>query len=225
MKNGICIFLFLTLGSCVVVDSSDFRYLDDENLELNPMLITGPGRVIEISLPKSLATKLPDSVFMKPEGLELTYTKAMDFPYEWSWGGPIHKDEGLYLFELGFTYDKDRKLLFEDSESRIQYVKNHYEEFEEGSWRDYVLNKLSVEEYRSQQGYQWVVYNLPTVMQYHEVFQLPISNERQLVVWFWYNEDWVADHPEWFERRKALSRRILDTVKISDPNGELSGRN
>ena len=25
------------------------------------------------------------------------------------------------------------------------------------------------------------------------------------------------DHPEWFERRKLLSRRILDTVKLLEP--------
>ena len=218
MRYGIFACLFLVLSSCAVVDSSDFRYLDDENVELYPMLITGPGRIIEISLPKSLATDLPESILMKPEGLESTYTKALDFPYEWSWGGPAHEDKGLYLFELGFTYDKERKLLSEGVQSRIQNIRNHYEEFEEGTWRDYVLKKLLVEGYQSQQGYQWVVYNLPTVMRYHEMFQLPISNERQLVVWFWYNEDWVTDHPEWFERRKALSRRILDTIKLSEPN-------
>ena len=222
MKYGVCVFLYLALSSCAVVDSSDFKYLDDENLELYPMLISGPGRIIEISLPKTLASELPDSIFMKPEGLELTYTKAMDFPYEWVWRGPTRKNRGLYLFELGFKYDKDRNLSSEDIQTRIQDVNSQYEDIENESWREYVLKNLYVEAYQSQQGFQWVVHNMPTVMGHHEICKLPISNKRQLVVWFWYNEDYVAEHPEWYERRKALSRRILDTVKLSEPGESLT---
>lgn len=217
MKHVISVFLVVLLCSCAVVDSSNFKYLDDDDLELHPLLIIGVDQDVEISLPKSLAAKIPDTLFMKPEGLELKYAYALKFPYEWLWGGPIHKDKGLYLFELGFTHDEGRRLLSEDVKSRVQSIKSQYEDLEQATWRHYVLKKFIGHGYQSKQGYQWVMENSPTVMQYHEVFYLPISDERELVVWFWYNEDWAKDHPEWYERRKALSRRILDTVKLSGP--------
>jgi hypothetical protein len=88
---------------------------------------------------------------------------------------------------------------------------------DEGKWREIVLKNLKIVEYESNQGIHWLLENLPTVMQHHEVFSVPISDEHELIVWFWYNEDWVKDHPEWYERRKALSRRILDSVRLSDP--------
>ena len=96
-------------------------------------------------------------------------------------------------------------------------IRKHYEDFEPGRWRDVVLERLIVEDYQSKQGYIWVVENKPTVKSFHEQFKLPISDHRQLVVWFWYNEDWVEGHPGWLERRKALSRRILDSVRLSEP--------
>lgn len=218
MKYIICACLFLALNNCVVVDSSDFEYLDDENLELHPVQILGAERDVEISLPKSLAIELPNSLFMKPEALILPYSKALDFPYEWLWGGPTRKDKGLYLFELGFERRLNRSLLNETIDSRIQLHRHRYEAFDEGTWRDIVLDRLSIVEYQSSQQYIWLLENMPTVLPHHEVFSIPVSDERELVVWFWYNEDWVTDHPEWFERRKALSRRILDTVQLSEPN-------
>jgi hypothetical protein len=217
MKHLLCAFTISILGSCMVVDPSHFRYLDEDSLEFNRVLITGAERDVEISLPRSLAMEFSEALIVDPESLQRSYTSVLKFPYEWLWGGPIHKDRGLYLFELGFKYDGERNLLSESVSSRIQTMITYYEEFEEGSWRDYVLDNLVVEEYSSQQGYRWVMKNLPTVMRFHEVFHLPISDEHQLVVWFWYNEDWVKDNPEWYERRKALSRRILDTVKLSEP--------
>jgi hypothetical protein len=218
IKHKICILMCLGLSSCAVVDSSNFKYLDEENLELSPVLIVGEVQNVEISLPKSLSIDMPKMLIVEPDRLQLTYTEVLDFPYEWLWGGPAHKDKGLYIFELGFTYNKGRKLLSEDVQTRVETIEKHFEEFEEGKWRDYVLENLIAEGYQSQQGYQWVKRNLPTVMRFHEVFNLPISNEHQLVVWFWYNEDWVKEHPDWFERRKALSRRILDTVKLTKPD-------
>jgi hypothetical protein len=201
----------------MVVDSSHFKYLDDETLELRPLQITGVEREIEIGLPRSLANELPDKILVKPSSLNLPYTKILDFPYEWLWGGPAHKDEGLYLFELAFYFDPDGRFFSGGTAGRAKAVENRYKNFEEGTWRDYVLEKLLVEEYRSTQGYRWIVENKPTVKQFHEQFTLPVSDKRLLIVWFWYNEDWVKDHPEWYERRKALSRRILDSVRLSDP--------
>jgi len=215
MKMIVAIFFIFCISSCTVVDSSNFEYLDDDDLELRPLLVIGVERDIKISLPKSLAIELPETLFLKPESLELPYLKVLGFPYEWLWGGPINKDEGLYLFDLAIDYKESGNLLSLDVDTRIQNIRGFYEEFDEGHWRDYVLNKLVVEKYQSENGYEWVMDNHPTVMRFHEYFTLPISDERELVVWFWYNEDWVKDHPEWFERRKALSRRILDSVKIS----------
>ncbi len=217
MKKLLCMFVGLLLISCSLVDSSSFKYLDDEDVELHSILITGTEQDVLISLPKALTAKLPDSLLMKPEGLELPYTKALDIPYEWLWGGPIHKDEGLYLFELAFSYHPGRHLLSESVEERKQNIRQHFEDFEEGKWRDVVLDRLIVEDYQSSQGYVWVMENVPTVMQYHEYFSLPISDERNLNVWFWYSQDWVPDHPDWYERRKALSRRILDSVRLIEP--------
>lgn len=217
MKNIHWMVGCLMLTNCAVVDLSDFRYLNDDNLDFHRLLIIGAEQDVEISLPGSLAVEMPDTVFVKHQGLELPYVKVLDIPYEWLWGGPIHKDKGLYVLELGFTNDTNRKLLSESVEDRIQSFKAHYEGFEEGPWRAYVLENFVAKGYRSSQGGQWVMKNLPTVMPYHEIFHLPISDQRQLIVWFWYNEDWVKDHPEWYERRKALSRRILDSVKLSGP--------
>ena len=215
MKKIFLLFLLVLCSSCAVVDSSDFKYLDDENLELKPLHIFGAEQEVQISLPKSLSYRMPDSLFMKPEGLELVYTRALQFAYEWLWGGPAHEDRGLYIFELSFAKHAGRKLLSETPEERIRVVKRIYEDMDDGKWRDYVLKKMIVEKYESKQGYEWVMDNHPTVMKYHEYFRIPISDERELAVWFWYNEDWVKDHPEWYERRKALSRRILDSVVLS----------
>jgi len=217
MEYKICIIFSLVLGGCTVVDSSNFRYLDEDNLELRPLQIIGAEQDVEISLPRSLSTEVPDSLVMKPESLEQPYAKLLDFPYEWLWGGPAHKDEGLYLIEMAFHYQKKGEFLSGDVDTRVIAIRKRYEGFDEGRWRDYVLETLVVKAYQSKQGYWWVVENKPTVKRHHEQFTLPIAEDRQLIVWFWYNEDWVKDHPEWFEKRKALSRRILDTVKLSEP--------
>lgn len=215
MKNMLVLILLVLCSSCAVVDSSDFKYLDDENLELKPLLIIGAEQDVEISLPKSLSYQLPDSLFIKPEGLELVYTRAIEIQYEWLWGGPAHEDKGLYVFELSFSKHAGRKLISETSEEKIRAVRRIYEDMDAGKWRDYVLKKMIVDNYESRQGFEWIMDNQPTVKKYHENFRLPISDERELIVWFWYNEDWVKDHPEWYERRKALSRRILDSVVLS----------
>jgi hypothetical protein len=180
-------------------------------------LIIGAEQNVEISLPRSLATKLPEKLYIKPESMDLLYIKILDFPYEWLWGGPMRKNKGLYLFELGFEHRINASLLAASTNKRIDVHREHYENFDEGTWRNIVLERLQFVEYQSSQNYRWLMENMPTVTPYHEFFTIPISNERELVVWFWYNEDWVKDHPDWFERRKALSRRILDTVRISEP--------
>jgi hypothetical protein len=217
MKYKFCILISLMLGSCAVVDSSDFKYLDDEHLDLHPLLIIGAERTVEISLPKSLSTKIDDTLFIDREMLDLPYTKVLDFPYEWLWGGPAHKNKGLYLFELGFERRIGSALLSESLSNRIQIHTDKYEAFDEGTWRELVLERLNINEYQSDNDNTWLLENMPTVTPYHEVFSTPVSDERELVIWFWCNEDWVKDHPEWFKRRKALSRRILDTVKLSVP--------
>lgn len=201
MKKIIFVCLAFLLGSCAVFDSSDFKYLDDENVEMHRLHIVGAEQDVEISLPKSLAIEIPDTLFMKPEGLGMPYTKALEFPYEWLWGGPIHKDKGLYIFELGFERRIGHVLLAESIKNRIQIHKERYESFDEGTWRDIVLERLNVVEYQSNHGNQWLLENMPTVTPYHEVFSIPVSDERELVVWFWYNEDWVKDHPEWLPFR------------------------
>lgn len=217
MKYTISILVGLILSSCAVVDSSDFQYLDNENLELHPLLIIGAERTVHISLPKSLSTKIEDKLVIDPERLQLAYTKVLDFPYEWLWGGPAHKNKGLYLFELGFERRVGNVLLSESLSNRIQIHRDKYEAFDQGTWRELVLERLRISEYQSENNDTWLLENMPTVTPYHEVFSIPVSDERELVVWFWYNEDWAKDHPDWFERRKALSRRILDTVKLSEP--------
>jgi hypothetical protein len=201
----------------LVTDPSHFKYLDDDNLEIHPRTIRGAEQKVEISLPKSMATEIPNELTVKPEELDLPYFKVLNFPYEWLWGGPAHKDRGLYLFTMAFSRQNVEDFRSNAVDNRVRAIERYYENFEEGRWRDYVLDNLVVDTYRSKQGYWWVMENKPTVMQHHEKFTLPISDEHQLVVWFWYNEDWVKDNPEWYERRKALSRRILDSVKLSEP--------
>ena len=209
--------MIIVLAGCMVVDPSHFKYLDNEDLEFQPLLIIGAEQDVEISLPTSLATTLPDTLFVKPDSLELAYIKVLGFPYEWHWGGPIHEDKQLYFFELGFHRRVDQALMDLDFEERTRLHRQRYESFENGKWRDIVLERLSIVEHRSSQGYTWLLENMPSVIPHHEVFSLPTSNEWELVIRFWYNEDWVKDHPEWFERRKLLSRRILDTVKLLKP--------
>jgi len=207
----------MVLGSCMVVDPSHFRYLDEDSLEFNPVLIKGAERDVEISLPKSLATQISNTLSVDLRSQERPYTKVLDFPYEWLWGGPINKDVGLYLFELGFEQRVGQSLQSISADELIQVHRKRYEDFDEGTWREIVLERLKIVEYQSNNGNQWLLENMPTVKPYHEVFSIPVSEERELVVWFWYNEDWAKDNPEWYERRKALSRRILDTVKLSEP--------
>jgi hypothetical protein len=218
MSHKICLLVCLGLSNCAVVDSSNFKYLGEDSLELRPMMITGAEQDVEISLPKSLSINIPKEMLIESDRLELPYTKVLDFPYEWLWGGPAHKDKGLYLFELGLERREGSGLLDNSVESRIQIHRDKYEAFDKGTWRDVVLGRFSIERYQSSQGDTWLIENMPTVTPHHEVFSIPLSNNRELVVWFWYNEDWVKDHPDWFERRKALSRRILDTVKLTKPN-------
>ena len=47
MKNIVLFCFVLLLGSCAVVDSSNFKYLDDENLELHRLHIIGAEHDIE----------------------------------------------------------------------------------------------------------------------------------------------------------------------------------
>lgn len=217
MRTMTLLILVFLLQACMAVFPSHFEYLDDENLELKPLFISGAEQDVEIWLPMSLAEKIPESILIKPSGLELPYLRVLRFPYEWQWGGPGRKGTGLYLFDLGFERRVESNLLDKTTDEKIQLHREVYEALDEGKWRDYVLERLMVVEYESNQGIRWLVDNSPTVMQHHEVFSVPISDEHELIVWFWYNEDWVKDHPEWYERRKALSRRILDSVRLSDP--------
>jgi hypothetical protein len=207
----------------MAVFPSHFEYLDDEDLELKPLFVSGADQEIEIWLPRSLAEEIPESTFIEPDGLELPYLRILKFPYEWQWGGPGRKGTGLYLFEFGIERLTDGALLSKSIDERTKIHRKGYEAMDEGKWREIVLKNLKIVEYESNQGIHWLLENLPTVMQHHEVFSVPISDEHELIVWFWYNEDWVKDHPEWYERRKALSRRILDSVRLSDP-GVLWGR-
>lgn len=225
MKTMALLCLSGLLTGCAVFDAADFKYLDNENQEMHTVLVTGAEQVVEISLPKSRTVRLPDTLFMKPSGLQLGYVAAFSFPYEQLWGGPLRKNKMLYWFSMGFMSSRDGRIplkggpmLSEDVEIRMGAVTKYYEDFDEGVWRDVVLERLVVEKYISPRGYEWVMENAPTTRRHREHFTLPISDERELAIAFWYNEDWAKDHPEWYERRKALSRRILDSVKLSSPN-------
>jgi len=205
------------LAGCAVFDSADFKYLDNENQEMHTVLVTGAEQVVEISLPKSRTVRLPDTLFMKPSGLQLGYVAAFSFPYEQLWSGPLRKNKMLYWFSMEFMSSEGRHMLSEDVGTRMRVVTEFYEEFDASVWRDVVLERLVVEKYDSAQGYEWVMENAPTTRRHREHFTLPISDERELAIAFWYNDDWAKDHTEWYERRKALSRRILDSVKLSAP--------
>lgn len=214
MRLKIYLLAGVFVSACTVVDSSGFDYLDDESLKLHPLLIIGAEQDVEISLPSNLLTRLPNTLFMQSDGLKLPYTKALDIPFEWQWSGSNDPDDRLYLFELAFSFTAGRRLLSESVAARVEQEKNPYAGFEADPWHDYVLKKTQVSAYQSAQGYQWVMKKLPLAEREHESFSLPISDQHQLLVWFWYNTEWLDAHPGWFERRQALSRRILDSVRL-----------
>jgi hypothetical protein len=203
-------------AGCTVVSGGDFSYLDEQDTEMHPVLIMGSGKNIEISLPRSLDTEIPETLWIKPEGLFQQYAPALLIPYEWSETGSDRMDEAYFSVEVGIAYSEGKQIISDGLDVRVQLLRGSYESLEPGPWRDRVLDRMKLEEYRSGQGYQWLMSNLPTIKPFHENFRTPISEQRELVVWFWYSEDHVEDHPQWHLQRMSLARRILDTVRISD---------
>ena len=150
---------------------------------------------------------------------------VIGFDWERYWGGFFKKSLVDYSLRVRVNYiGQDAHLLAMDTQGRIDRVYQHFEglyaPIKNQRAKDFFFNRFHIEPYQSQQGYVWTVENSPTVVQQQEYFRLPITDQHEMVFWFYYRwEDGGGrGDPAWLERRKALSRQILDSVRISpDP--------
>ncbi len=150
------------------------------------------------------------------------------FDWERRWGGFFKRDVTDYSLRVYVTLtDESYKLLDKSVHQRMEAVREYFmARFSTpvtiGN-RDFFFEKFKIEPYHSSQPYVWTKENAPTVVKEHEDFRLPISDNRELIFSFYYRMEVKGPKKsqEWLERRKALSRKILDTVRIiPDPYTE-----
>ncbi len=178
------------------------------------MLVIGAERDVKISLPRGLVSRFPATLFVQPEGLQLSYSKVMGIRYEWQWRSPVHQNEGLYSFELAFRFPAGRRSPSTGTVGRVNTPMKEYTRIKFGPWPDDAVTKDLAVSHQSKQGYQWTVESAPANWHIQDTFSLPVSSERQLVIRFSYDKDWAEGHPVWYQRRKVLSGRILDSVGL-----------
>lgn len=246
MKTRLPMLLGLLVTSCAVLQSTPWDWLDDpEQQAWRGIEIEGYERTIGFSVPDK-AGKGGQHVIRWPEpedGLaeqaigvghdpeNRAWHQLIKFSWEWFWGGPLKEDEIFYTLTVAVQHRDQLDGLLdltigERIQKEIDFQNAMYDEVEKHGQpllgREWFFERYEIEPFRSKQNYQWFKENIPQLVKEHERFVLPISDRHELVFWFWYHwqEDGGKTDPAWLERRKRLSRQILDTVEITpDPRG------
>ena len=164
-------------------------------------------------------------ITVPPEYLYHIGRPVIGFDWEYYWGGFLKESLVDYTFRVRVHHvGIGANLLGMDAQARMDRVYRYFEKLYGPDKNDratrFFFDRFHIEPYQSQQGYLWTVENKPSVVQQQEYFRLPITDEHEMIFWFYYRWEVAGGRgdPAWLERRKALSRQILDTVRISpDP--------
>lgn len=147
-------------------------------------------------------------------------TRITGFDWERYWGGYFSEDQRNYALSLSVEFaGDDVELLDETIVERQERRKQDYLSLFKDSDPEYAQWKrdmFKIGRYKSSQGYVWTVENWPPRVLSFETFVIPISDRHEITFDFYYRmENGEPQNSEaWYERRKAISRKILDTVRI-----------
>ena len=243
MKIFIVGLISLCLTSCYIPVRNAWDWLDDPELQFWMSVgFEGYGREFHFQVPDRLGTNGRSfitypalKVATREQDIAVSFESQQTeanriIEINWDHGkegvfGPVTADYKLRVFIL--SYQDDTKLLDLDIHQRIaKTTADHWETYAGADqnldikyWRDLFFGKYQIQPYESSQSLLWTLENRPILVREHEYFRIPISDHHELVFWFWYHwqEEGGRTDPAWLERRKDLSRKILDTVEIS-PN-------
>ena len=244
MKRVAAVLVATQLTSCAAMTADPWSWMDNPSEQSwDKVTIIGYGREIQFRIPDRLhrggthvirGPQLQDGardqvIEIPPEAQFAPALEIVQFNWERYWGGFVYSDKTYYKFRVYVNYYDDKpKLLKRDVNSRIDRIQDEFDRSQGGPYESNVQAKLAeffydriyLEPYQSAQPYVWTLENQPLLLREHEYFRLPISDNHELIFWFWYH--WVDEggktDPDWLEQRRALSRKILDTVTISpDP--------
>ncbi len=225
----------LTLSLIQSAQAEPWSWLDNpEKQKWSEITINGYERQIVFSIPEkayrgasvirvpALEKGLNDQVINVPaSALNKVSHRVIGFDWERRWGGFFKKDVTDYSLSVHVRHVDDAQLLNLSVAERIERIRDQYKQFyaEHDSVpaaKEYFFEQFKVEPYVSSQGFEWVWENKPNIVKESINFLLPISDDRELLFWFYYRMEVKGPKksPEWLERRKALSRKILDTVRI-----------
>jgi len=151
---------------------------------------------------------------------------AIKFDWERRWGGFGKETWTDFFLDVRVLYKgKEYRLLNQTLEQRMQRVVDYYSSYYSDD-SDSIERKTAffedfvIQPYESSQSYVWTLENDPDGWKIQETYRLPVSQDHEVSFWFYYRWEMGGgkDDPEWLARRKELSRKILDTVKITpDP--------
>jgi hypothetical protein len=218
-----------------------WSWLDDtEQQYWSNITISGYGRMIEFSIPDrakkrgSHVIRMPalnkgekdQHIEVSPDYLLHPGNRIAAYVWERYWGGFFKEDVTDYTFDVYVGYvGEDVDLLDLNVDDRIQRIKDYYHgRFNSERNHDWFFDRFRIDPYKSAQSYFWTQENSPTVLKEHETFRLPISQHHELLFTFYYRQELQGGKgdPAWLERRRHLSRKILDTVRITPNPFELS---
>jgi hypothetical protein len=235
---------FTLLGVSVAtapLAAGPWSWLDKpEEQRWGQVTINGYGRTIEFSVPDKAGKggnhliRMPalkkgdrDQIINVSSEFEKNPGKRVAaFEWERYWGGFFKKDVADFTFNVFISYlGEDTNLLNLNVEGRIKRVEDYFHgRFSSERNHDWFFERFRIEPYESAQNYVWTLENSPTVVKEQDFFRLPLTQDHELVFWFYYR--WEVQggkgDPAWLERRRELSRKILDTVRITPNPFELS---
>ncbi len=243
MKIICSVLVSALLLSPSMVQAEPWSWLDKpDKQEWSEITINGYERQVVFSIPDkakwgSTVIRVPvlerghkDQVVDVPVSATAKFShRVIGFDWERRWGGFFKKDVTDYsLRVIVITGESEANLLEQDLAERMERIRQSYKKIYDESpgvseGEKFFFESYLIEPYESSQGYEWTRENNPTIVKESIDYRLPISENRELLFWFYYRMEVKGPKksPEWLERRKALSRKILDTVRIiPDPYTE-----
>lgn len=224
----------IAVAGCKTIQNP-WAWVDEpENQAWKPVTIELLGRTVTFSVPDSDSRHGTNTIMVFSEGVEeregqiwvpnssasAPVSGIAGFYWERYWGGYFRPDVDNYFLVVRVWHHDRAPSLFDltPTQRKVRLVEEHNDGFDDSEYGQWRKSGFKVDLHASSQGYIWTNESSPARVKYSEEFKIPITVRHELEFDFYYrmdDEEGESNTEEWYERRKALSRKILDTVKIS----------
>lgn len=224
----------LFLAGCKTIQQP-WAWVDEpENQVWMPVTIELLGRTVTFSVPDSDSRMGTNTITALGEGVEeregriwvpnssasAPVSGLAGFFWERYWGGYFRPDvDNYYLVVRVWHHDRAPSLFdLTPAQRKERLVQDHNDGFDDSEYGQWSKSVFNVELHESSQGYIWTNESSPARVKYSEEFKIPITVRHELEFDFYYrmdDDEGKSNTKDWYERRKALSRKILDTVRIT----------